>query len=68
MESQLSQLQKLLIKLEALTFTIGLTNKQFSQYPPETILKGYNELIQKFEIAQDTPKSLEPIFSELLFL
>ncbi|XPC97942.1 plasmid maintenance protein (plasmid) [Borreliella japonica] len=65
MKSQLSQLQKLLIKLEALTFTIGLKNEQFSQYPPETILKEYNELIQKFEITQDTPKSLEIILNKL---
>ncbi|WP_210372476.1 plasmid maintenance protein [Borreliella garinii] len=65
MENQLSQLSKLLIKLETLMFTIEQTNKQFSHYTQEIIVKEYNELIQNFGIAQDTPTSLEKNLKKL---
>ncbi|ACL34909.1 conserved hypothetical protein (plasmid) [Borreliella garinii PBr] len=59
MENQLSQLSKLLIKLETLMFTIEQTNKQFSHYHPKKILDEYNQIIQHFGISKDTLKSLE---------
>ncbi|MBB6043746.1 plasmid maintenance protein [Borreliella yangtzensis] len=65
MKNQLSQLPKLLVKLETLMFTIGKIEKQFSQYTKETMLKDYNELIQNFGIAQDTAKSLETHLNKL---
>ncbi|MBB6043617.1 plasmid maintenance protein [Borreliella yangtzensis] len=65
MENQLSQLPKLLVKLETLMFTIEQIKKQFSQFTTETILKDYNELIQHFGIAQDTVKSLETHINKL---
>lgn len=54
-----NQLNSLKIKLKTLVFTIELVNTKFSQYPTERTLKQYNEIIQQFEIAQDTPTSLK---------
>ncbi|WP_419255498.1 hypothetical protein, partial [Borreliella afzelii] len=59
MKNKISPTDRLLIKLETLIFTINLTNKQFSQYTPETILEIYKVLIQKLFLYKEPPTEIE---------